>query len=364
MQKQVYKELIVAIIDYTKKFIGPVAMTQAARIKGITILGKGEKIEIEGEDYQRIINDLIALYTSLFGPSALTLARNGARQVLEKNPGLKVPSGLREFSSEIRFKKIKTALVSAVIFVLTCVSIYVFMPSDSPLFTLVTDILFIIIGLGVSITVFYASKSFGFSSKEGKVWLYLSIGFFLWCLGDFFWAYNELVLKTNPFPSIADISYIVSYVFFIAGFLYELRIIKESITKKEVIKSSILVLFAALASIYFVLIPIAYSSEYDILSKIISLFYPIIDFVMLFFLFLLFFTFKDVFNYAKISRSWLILSVSFILILVADSLFAYFEWGYSYTGIYLVLCDLVWLIGYIMFAFGAFYHSHIFKGEA
>ena len=44
MQKQVYKELIVAIIDYTKKFIGPVAMTQAARIKGITILVKGEKI--------------------------------------------------------------------------------------------------------------------------------------------------------------------------------------------------------------------------------------------------------------------------------------------------------------------------------
>ncbi|MBU2561170.1 MAG: hypothetical protein KKD17_02650 [Nanoarchaeota archaeon] len=86
-----YTLLIRGIIEQMETIIGPVAMAQARQVEGLEI---GKKIAIKG-DPQKAIHDLLDRYKSLMGPVAITIAKKGAKQVLEKNPGLKVPAELR-----------------------------------------------------------------------------------------------------------------------------------------------------------------------------------------------------------------------------------------------------------------------------
>ena len=52
-----------------------------------------------------------------------------------------------------------------------------------------------------------------------RFWIWLSISSFLLGLGDGVWAYCELVLKIDPFPSVADVFYILHSVTIIVAFL-------------------------------------------------------------------------------------------------------------------------------------------------
>lgn len=87
----IYNQLIQSIINQIKTIVGPVAVTQANQVKGLTT---NHKVVIKGNP-QNIIKNLISKYKLIMGPVALTLAKKGAVSILKKNPELKVPSELR-----------------------------------------------------------------------------------------------------------------------------------------------------------------------------------------------------------------------------------------------------------------------------
>ncbi|MEA5570384.1 hypothetical protein [Calothrix sp. UHCC 0171] len=45
------------------------------------------------------------------------------------------------------------------------------------------------------------------------VWLAIGIGMLSFCLGGIFFGYTEIVLKEEPFPSIGDIFFVITYLF-------------------------------------------------------------------------------------------------------------------------------------------------------
>ena len=86
-----YTRLARAIIESMESIIGPVARTQANNVEGLRV---NNKVTIDG-DPQTTIKKLIEKYCSLMGPVAITIAKKGARQIMEKNPKLKVLKELR-----------------------------------------------------------------------------------------------------------------------------------------------------------------------------------------------------------------------------------------------------------------------------
>ena len=86
-----YERLIKSIIDETEMIVGPVAITQANKVKGLEIT---RIIKIKG-DPQKIIKSLLENYKSIIGEVAVTIAKRGTKPILEKNLKLKVPEELR-----------------------------------------------------------------------------------------------------------------------------------------------------------------------------------------------------------------------------------------------------------------------------
>ncbi len=89
---EIYEILAKAIIDEVNRIVGPVAIMQANTVKGLNATTK--KIQIKGDPI-KIISNLIEAYKTIMGDVAITLAKRGAKAILEKNPGLKVPKELR-----------------------------------------------------------------------------------------------------------------------------------------------------------------------------------------------------------------------------------------------------------------------------
>ena len=91
--KKVYEKLAKAIIEEIKDVIGPVAIVQANTVKGLK--ASTRKIQIT-RDPTKVISELVDAYKTIIGDVAITIAKKGAKSILEKNPKLKVPKELRE----------------------------------------------------------------------------------------------------------------------------------------------------------------------------------------------------------------------------------------------------------------------------
>ena len=193
----------------------------------------------------------------------------------------------------------------------------------------------------------------------------MSIGYLAWAIGEILWTFNDIILKTNPFPSGADIFYVAAYIPLLTGLWIEYKIIKETATRKDILKAALLTFAITVISGFLVLIPLVAASDYDVLSKGLSLFYPIADLLVLFPALMLFFVFnkKKLPRYWLMSKSWLIITIAIALWTAADLLFAYLDWNELYSGIPLMLTELAWLCNYLLFSFGAYYHRLIARGE-
>ena len=91
MKEATCEEAVKQIIEQMKMIIGPVAITQANLVKG---LSANKKVKITGEGYN-IISQLVERYKLIMGQVALTIAKRSLKELLRKNPKLKVPEELR-----------------------------------------------------------------------------------------------------------------------------------------------------------------------------------------------------------------------------------------------------------------------------
>ena len=90
--KKVYEKLANAIIEEINDIIGPVSIVQANTVKGLK--ASTRKVRITGAP-AKVISDLVDAYKIIIGDVAITIAKKGAKPILEKNPKLKVLKELR-----------------------------------------------------------------------------------------------------------------------------------------------------------------------------------------------------------------------------------------------------------------------------
>lgn len=118
----------------------------------------------------------------------------------DRNPGL------IESADIVRIRILLLLVVTEIIL---CLLIFMFQ-ADSKLIGDISAIVSSAAGVVLCWMVVSRQKTDGIF---GVAYLLLAIGLTLWCIAEIIWTYYEIGLgKDNPFPSLADIFWIVGYV--------------------------------------------------------------------------------------------------------------------------------------------------------
>ncbi|HKH37412.1 MAG TPA: SpoIIE family protein phosphatase, partial [Rubrobacter sp.] len=178
----------------------------------------------------------------------------------------------------------------------------------------------------------------------------LGMGILSWVLGQTIFTYYEWVLRQPPpLPSIADVGYLSVYPFLLLGILLLPARPIPVASRARIALDGLMTMTAAVTfSWYFVLGPVMQQGTETTLAKAVSSAYPLADIVLIACLVIL----ASRPGERTLRPAIRLLALGLILIVVADSNFAYWSLHDAYaTG---TLPDVGWSLGYMLVALGAF----------
>jgi two-component sensor histidine kinase len=219
---------------------------------------------------------------------------------------------------------------------------------------LLTDLFFPFMGLFASGVLFYVSfKLRPFSSRFALPWAFMALSCLAWTFGDITWAILEVFLQQDPFPSLADVFYLLYYPLLVAGLLL---IPHDGPGRKGLLTNSLDlgIIFLAAGLLYwnFLIGPVAAYEEADAFTFLISVAYPIFDLVLFAALMLLVFRKKSAIS----QKAFLFLILSVTVQILSDSIYGLQSITETYTsGTFL---DLSWQVGFATFGLAGVFQLH------
>lgn len=193
---------------------------------------------------------------------------------------------------------------------------------------------------------------FGMSGNVGLAWISFGGYAISWFIAEMMWIVQELYLKIDPFPSSADIFYIVGYPFLLMFFIAYLQPVRRAITKKMLIAASSFAIGILIPSLYLALEP---SKNTDLLQSILSVIYPVFDAAVIIPALLgvaLFFK-------GQVNLMWTLICLGTISLFAADTAFLFEQNDNSYyTGNPM---EILFYFNYIFLTFGVYGHMKLFQ---
>jgi PAS domain S-box-containing protein len=188
--------------------------------------------------------------------------------------------------------------------------------------------------------------------RRGQRWapVLLGLGVLSWVVGQAVFTYYEWVLRQPPpLPSVADAGYLSVYPFLLVGILLLPSRPVPAASRMRIALDGLMIMTAAVTfSWYFVLGPIMQQGTETTLAKAVSTAYPLADIVLIACLVIL----ASRPGENTLLPAVRLLALGMILIVIADSNFAYWSLHDAYaTG---TLPDVGWALGYMLVALGAF----------
>lgn len=243
---------------------------------------------------------------------------------------------------------IRSSFIIALIIVICSLLFTVLLENNSTILTYFGDIYQILVDFVIILAMFYATAR---SSKYGKkvqaAWMFITLAFIFYAVGDIVWAILELGIHESPFPSIADGFYLLFYPLFAIGIYY---LSKFSFTRTEKIKifldMGIIIISVGLIFWTFLVIPIL-SNGPDTFANTISVVYIIGDFLLFFVLLRGIYSEHD-----EGILPLLFLSLSILFMIFSDIIFAV----QTSQGTYISgsLLDTGWVISFVLAGLAAF----------
>lgn len=191
-------------------------------------------------------------------------------------------------------------------------------------------------GFAVFIGVWVSLKKI-FKGSEAKTYASLTIGLIFFFLGEITWTYYQSQFNIDiPYPSLADLFWLIGYIFFIFhiyGTFSFWRYSKKIVNKYIIITSTIISIIAAF--MIYIIMPQPNIGPQDALPTTISILYIILDSVMVIpaIAIVAGLRTKDPFF-----THWLLMSFFIIFLFSAD-----FGFSYSYTISEEVAANLEWI---------------------
>ena len=218
--------------------------------------------------------------------------------------------------------------------------------------TLVGNLLYIpTAGTFVVVTAWVSSR-FGLGGTYGKALLFFVIFAVLWFVAEMIWAFNELVLEIDPYPSIADAFWLAGYPFIFIFMVLYLKPFRKSISKK-IFSISVIIPLILVAVTIFDTLKVEKENQFFLFLLTIS--YPILDALILVPAVIGIILFLK----GEISILWSLISLGILSVSLADIGFFITQYNYTYYTGHPIEIFFYW--SYIFWTFGAYYNLTIFR---
>jgi hypothetical protein len=201
--------------------------------------------------------------------------------------------------------------------------------------------------LAVGITALFVAKRYKGSPVFGKTYLALAIGFILLFVGDSVYNYYLYVLEEDPYPSIADVFFIVFYFFTGYHLVKNIKYFKKDLGIGS--KIAVPVLAAALIAV-FGLFTIE-TLEYDPVVYFMGILYVSASAAILSLAVLG----LSVFRHSVLGIAWFMLVVGLFLYGIADAWYYYLEELEIFTITHPV--NTLWLLSNIFIVYALYKHK-------
>ncbi len=198
-------------------------------------------------------------------------------------------------------------------------------------------------------------RRYGWRSKSEfpTILLFVSTGIFMCFLAELTVTVYAVYLNIEAFPSLADIFYLGGYLWLFLALIRLFGMFQPVFSRKmfQIVCISTVILAAVVSQV--LLIPVIASGT-DPVKLVLSAAYPSLDLI----LFALSFSVLLIFLKGGIGKAWFLLTLSILLVTIADLLFSYLQLqGLFYEG---HPVELLWLWSYITFFVGLYIHRREF----
>jgi signal transduction histidine kinase/DNA-binding response OmpR family regulator len=237
------------------------------------------------------------------------------------------------------------ALAAGVLIIVSFALIMMALRNDQEASTVFIDnATFLLNGL-VTLSLFYgALLSYFYRKRVYSAWLILAAATFSFTIGDFICAYMEIVLKEDPFLSIANYFFLAYYPLFLLG-IFSLPAIKFAYSErfKMMLDTGIVMVSAILVFWSLIIGPaIQEPGNSDLLTLFLSIAFPVADLILLFSVLEL--LFKRIYQSER--TPLLFLAGGIISLIVTDSIYFRLIWEDAYVAGGLL--DLGWPFAYLL----------------
>jgi serine phosphatase RsbU (regulator of sigma subunit) len=190
------------------------------------------------------------------------------------------------------------------------------------------------------------------AAMRGQRWapILLGMGILCYILGQMGFTYYDWVLRqAPPFPSLADVGYLIEYPFFLLGILLLPARPIPVASRARVVLDGLMIMTAAVTfSWYFVLGPIIQQGTETLLAKVVAAAYPLADIVLIACLVILALRPSE----RALRRAVYLLALALGFYVVMDSIYGYQVLNDTYvTG---TIFDVGWPVAYMLIGLGAF----------
>jgi len=202
-------------------------------------------------------------------------------------------------------------------------------------------------GIVVYLILFLIRSSRNSMLQMNGMQFFLLLSFVSWFLAEALFGFYSGILKTDPYPSIADIFYLAGYIFF-ALLLWRLN--KTYKIEISIFISLIVTFFLFAFYVLYISVFIfnVYSISGNLVDVILAFAYPIFDLLIIISGVLYYFREKEI-SLNKGYLSWLLFSACGFFFFLADIIFGFDDlFGYTQND---HLFDLFFNFGYIMLGF-------------
>lgn len=154
--------------------------------------------------------------------------------------------------------------------------------APSPQRQLLSDLAPLPIGLVAWMAAWWAGRRAGTDTVSRNAWQRVAGSFLLWWLGDLLWFTQEVVLRRPPFPSPADLCYLLSYPVLAWGLLSLPGAPRRRSDRIRVGLDAVTVVLAGSMVIWYLVVGPSIRNGSDLVATVLNVAYPVGDLVLLF----------------------------------------------------------------------------------
>ncbi len=200
--------------------------------------------------------------------------------------------------------------------------------------------------------VWWAATRYGRGEPLRARWVLIALGVTMFAIGDVIWAVLEAGLGQDPYPSIADAFYLLTYVFMGPALVMIAAAHRHLISVRVPLAITTAVTVLISAGVYFgFLSAIVADPGLPLLEKSVSVIYPLADMTLLIGPSLFLALVVSRMGTALLARPWWIVAAGSVMVAFADTGMSWLSAADKYEPSSVI--NIGWMAGFALIAIGA-----------